>query len=107
MSINCSEVENFNNSLEQFNAIKIICDDLVKYIRTYKQLTFDYTKKLANMQSNFSAKLSKSDSEITKQLKSQTGKMIELIDETIGCFKLSIEELESRAKEFESDLKKI
>ena len=106
MSINCSEVENFNNSLEQFNAIKIICDDLVKYIRTYKQLTFDYTKKLANMQSNFSAKLSKSDSEITKQLKSQTGKMIELIDETIGCFKLSIEELESRAKEFESDLKK-
>ena len=105
MSINCSEVDNFNTSLEQFNSMKIISDDLIKYIRTYKQLTVDYSKKLTNMQSNFSTKLSKSESAITKQITSLTKKMIELIDENIGLFKLSVEELESRIKAFETDLK--
>ena len=105
MSINCSEVDNFNTSLEQFNSMKIISDDLIKYIRTYKQYTVDYSKKLTNMQSNFSTKLSKSESAITKQITSLTKKMIELIDENIGLFKLSVEELESRIKAFETDLK--
>ena len=45
MSINCSQVANFNNSLEHFNSVKTLCDDLVKYIRTYKQTALDFSKK--------------------------------------------------------------
>ena len=105
MSINCSQVDNFNNSLEHFNLVKLLCDDLIKYIRTYKQITLDLSKKLSNMQSTFSKKLSKSENPVLNQITSQTNLLIELFDENIGLLKLSIEELENRVKTFESDIK--
>ena len=105
MILKCDQIDNFDNSLENFKSMKVICDDLIKYIRTYKQLTLDFSKKLSNMQSNFSKKLTKSENPMANQIVLHTGKLIELFDENIGLYKLSIEELESRVKSFESDLK--
>ena len=105
MSINCSEVVNFNNSLDFFNATKFICDELTKYIRTYKQLTIDYSKKLANMQSSFAKKLSKTENKSMEKIISITNKLVELIGDNIGLIKLSADELETKVKEFELDLK--
>ena len=105
MSINCSEVENYNNSLIHFNSIKLLSDDLVKYIRTYKQLISDFAKKLGNMQSTFSKKLSKSENPILTQITSQTNLLIELFEENISLLRLTVEELETRIKSFETDLK--
>ena len=105
MSINCSEVENLNNSIDFFNSMKFICDELTKYIRTYKQLTIDYSKKLASMQSSFSKKLSKTDNKSMEKIISITNKLVELIGDNIGLIKLSAEEIETKVKEFELDLK--
>ena len=105
MSINCSQIDNYSNSLEHFNSMKLICDDLIKYLRSYKQLVLDFAKKLTNMQSSFSKKLTKSENPLINQITSQTSKLIELFDENIGLYKLSVEELESRVKTFELDLK--
>jgi hypothetical protein len=105
MSINCSEVVNFNHSLDFFNATKFICDELTKYIRTYKQLTIDYSKKLANMQSSFAKKLSKTENKSMEKIISITNKLVELIGDNIGLIKLSADELETKVKEFELDLK--
>lgn len=105
MSINCSEVDNLNNSINFFNSTKQICDDLTKYIRTYKQLTIDYSKKLASLQSSFAKKLSKTDNKSMVKIIEITHKLIELIDDNIGLIKLSTDEIESKVKEFELDLK--
>ena len=105
MSINCSEVENLNNSIDFFNSMKFICDELTKYIRTYKQLTIDYSKKLASMQSSFSKKLSKTENKSMEKIISITNKLVELIGDNISLIKLSAEEIETKVKEFELDLK--
>ena len=105
MSINCSEVENLNNSIDFFNSMKFICDELTKYIRTYKQLTIDYSKKLASMQSSFAKKLSKTENKSMEKIISITNKLVELIGDNIGLIKLSAEEIETKVKEFELDLK--
>ena len=105
MSINCSEVENLNNSIDFFNSMKFICDELIKYIRTYKQLTIDYSKKLASMQSSFAKKLSKTENKSMEKIISITNKLVELIGDNIGLIKLSAEEIETKVKEFELDLK--
>ena len=105
MSINCCEVENLNNSIDFFNSMKFICDELTKYIRTYKQLTIDYSKKLASMQSSFAKKLSKTENKSMEKIISITNKLVELIGDNIGLIKLSAEEIETKVKEFELDLK--
>ena len=76
-----------------------------KYIRTYKQLILDFTKKLSNMQSNFSKKLSKSDNPKINIITLLTNNIISLFDENINLYKSSSEELELRVKAYESDLK--
>ena len=85
--------------------MKFICDELTKYIRTYKQLTIDYSKKLASMQSSFSKKLSKTENKSMEKIISITNKLVELIGDNIGLIKLSAEEIETKVKEFELDLK--
>ena len=105
MSINCSQVTNFNNSLEHFNSVKTLCDDLVKYIRTYKQTALDFSKKLSGLQNSFTKKLSKSEKNSMSQITFLTSKLIELLNENISLLKLSTDELESRCKTFESELK--
>lgn len=105
MNINCSQIDNFNNSFEYFNSVKSICEDLIKYIKTYKQLILDFTKKLSNMQSNFSKKLSKSDNPKINIITLLTNNIISLFDENINLYKSSSEELELRVKAYESDLK--
>ena len=87
MSINCSEVDNLNNSINFFNSTKQICDDLTKYIRTYKQLTIDYSKKLASLQSSFAKKLSKTDKKSMVKIIAITHKLIELIDDNNNLIK--------------------
>ena len=105
MSINCSEVENFNNLLEFFNSMKSISEELTKYLRTYKQHSLDFAKKLTIMQSTLSKKLIKSDNSTMNKIINLTRKLVELLDENLNLFKLSNDDLELRIRTFEMDLK--
>ena len=105
MSINCSEVNNLNNSIDFFNSMKFITDELTKYIRNYRQYTTDYAKKLASMQSSFSKKLTKTENKSMEKIIFMTNKLVELLGDNIKLIKLSTDELETKLKEFESDLK--
>ena len=105
MSINCSEVENFNNLLEFFNSMKSISEELTKYLRTYKQHGLDFAKKLTIMQSTLSKKLIKSDNSSMNKIINLTRKLVELLDENLNLFKLSNDDLELRIRTFEMDLK--
>ena len=102
MSINCSEVNNLNNSIDFFNSMKFITDELTKYIRNYRQYTTDYAKKLASMQSSFSKKLTKTENKSMEKIIFMTNKLVELLGDNIELIKLSTDELETKLKEFES-----
>lgn len=105
MNVLCSQIENFNNSVEYFNLMKSVGDDLTKYMRTYKQLISEFLKKMNNLQATFSKKLTKSDNPKLELIISLTSKLVYLLDENIGLYKLSFDELETDIKAFEQDIK--
>ena len=101
----CAHIDNFNNSLEYFNTMKNLSDDLTKYMRTYRQLIVEFLKKMNNLQSTFTKKLTKSDNPKMSLIISLTSKLVSLIDENIGLYKLSFDELETSIKTFEQEIK--
>ena len=106
MSIVCSELDNLNISLDYFNSIKQVSDDLIKYLKNYKQLNLDYMKKLQSFQSNFRKKLSTSENPKIAQVTSAlTNKLIQLIDQGNELFQLSLDDIDLRLKEFDSFIK--
>ena len=107
MSIKCSELDNMNISLDYFNSIKSVSDDLIKYFKGYKQLNQDYMKKLQSFHSNYKKKFSNTEnpktSQIISTLTSQLNKLIEQIGELL---QLSIDEIDLRIREFDTFIKK-
>ena len=106
MNIKCSELDNFNISLDYFNSIKLVSDELVKYIKAYRQILLEYVKKIQNMQSNFKKKLDFTDNPKTSQIiSSLTSKIFKLLEQNNDLFQLSFDEIDLRLKEFDSFIK--
>jgi len=106
MNIVCSELDNLNISLDYFNSIKQVSDDLIKYLKNYKQLNLDYMKKLQTFQSNFRKKLSTSENPKIAQITSAlTNKLIQLIDQGNELLQLSLDDIDLRLKEFDTFIK--
>ena len=107
MSIKCSELDNMNISLDYFNSIKSVSDDLIKYFKGYKQLNQDYMKKLQSFQSNYRKKFSSTENPKTSQIISAlTNQLNKLIDQITELLQLSIDEIELRIREFDTFIKK-
>jgi hypothetical protein len=106
MNLKCSELDNMNNSLDYYNSIKSVSDDLFKYIKSYKQINQEYLKKLQSTHSNYKKKLTSLDNPKTNQIiKALTSKLTLLIDQSIELYQLSIDDIDLRLKEFESFIK--
>jgi hypothetical protein len=106
MNLKCSELDNMNNSLDYYNSIKAVSDDLFKYIKSYKQINQEYLKKLQSTHSNYKKKLTSLDNPKTNQIiKALTSKLTLLIDQSIELYQLSIDDIDLRLKEFESFIK--
>ena len=106
MNIVCSELDNLNISLDYFNSIKQVSDDLIKYLKNYKQLNLDYMKKLQSFQTNFRKKLSTSENpKIAQVTSSLTNKLIQLIDQGNELLQLSLDDIDLRLREFDSFIK--
>ena len=105
MNIKCSELDNITVSFDYFNLIKAVGDELVKYIRSFNQVSQDYMKKLQLFQTNFAKKLTKSDNPKITQITSLTSKIAEIISQIGELCQISIDDLDSRIKSFETLLK--
>jgi len=105
MNIKCSELDNITVSFDYFNLIKAVGDELVKYIRGFNQVSQDYMKKLQLFQTNFAKKLAKSDNPKITQITSLTSKIAEIISQIGELCQISIDDLDSRIKSFETLLK--
>ena len=106
MNIKCSELDNYNISLNYFNSIKLVSEELVKYIKAYKQILQEYVKKIQNIQSNFKKKLDVTDNPTTSQIISVlTSKIFKLLEQNNDLYQLSFDEIDLRLKEFDSFIK--
>ena len=105
MNVKCSELDNITVSFDYFNLIKAVGDELVKYIRGFNQVSQDYMKKLQLFQTNFAKKLAKSDNPKITQITSLTSKIAEITSQIGELCQISIDDLDSRIKSFETLLK--
>ena len=106
MNIKCSESDNMIISLNYFNSIKLLSDDLIKFIKGYKQIFQEFTKKLISLQTNFKSKLSKPENPMSSQIIiSLTSKISQLMSQNNELFQLSLDEIDLRLKEFDSFIK--
>ena len=104
--MNCSELENINISLDYFNTIKLLSDELIKYIKGYKQLNIEYMKKLQTFHFNFKKKLSTPENQKTSQIiSSLTSKLVFLVNQNIELFQISIDEIDLRMRGFDAFIK--
>ena len=102
ISIKCSEIDNINISYEFFSAIKIISEELIKYLKKYKQLSLDYLRQLRNFNNNINIKLE--DQKIS-QVINLVYKIKEVIKQNIDLLNRSIEDMNSYINNFQNDLK--
>ena len=105
MNIKCSELDNISVSFDYFNSIKAVGDEVVKYVRGFNQLSQEYIKKLQLFQTNFAKKLAKSDNPKITQITSLTSKITEIVSQIEELCQVSINDIDSRVKSFETLLK--
>ena len=51
-SIKCSEFDNIKISSEFFNSLKIFSEELIKYLRSFKQISIEYMTNLQLLDNN-------------------------------------------------------
>ena len=105
MNIKCSELDNIEISIDYFNSIKSIGDELIKYIRGYNQLSQEYIKKLQLFNVNSSKKISKSENPKLSQIIAFTSKITEIISKNIEMSQASTDNIELKVKQLEIILK--
>ena len=111
--MNCSELENINISLDYFNSIKLFGEEIIKYLKGYKQIKMEYIKKLEMFHLNSKNKLTIPEdpktthiiTEITSKLSSFIEQNIELIKLSSDAFDIKIKELETFIKETSESIK--
>ena len=106
MNTNYSELDNIEISIEFFILIKQLGDELVKYLKSYRQLAQDYTKKLQSLVNNYEKKLLK-PFENTKisHIIEITQKSTDIIVQNIQLFNFTIKEIDVKILEYEAILK--
>ena len=112
MNFVCSEVENMNISIEYYDFIKQMYENLTKYIKAYKSETNDYYKKILKIHDKYYPKLSTIKEELKKKLTIKTNHIISLsskvpkiINQQIINLKYFISGIEATIKSFDKTLK--
>ena len=112
MNFVCSEVENMSISVEYYDFIKQMYENLTKYIKAYKSETNDYYKKILKIHDKYYPKLSTIKEELKKKLTIKTNHIISLsskvpkiINQQIINLKYFITGIEATIKSFDKTLK--
>lgn len=112
MNFVCSEVENMSISVEYYDFIKQMYENLTKYIKAYKSETNDYYKKILKIHDKYYPRLSTIKEELKKKLTIKTNHIISLsskvpkiINQQIINLKYFITGIEATIKSFDKTLK--
>ena len=102
LTIKCSEMENINISYEFFSSIKIITEELIKYMKCYKQISMEHLKQLKLFDNNMNIKLE--DARLS-QLVNLIYKIKEVIKQNVESLKCSIDDMNIYINDLENNLK--
>jgi len=112
MNFVCSEVENMSISIEYYDFIKQMYENLTKYIKAYKSETNDYYKKILKIHDKYYPKLSTIKEELKKKNNIKTNHIISLsskvpkiINQQIINLKYFITGIDATIKSFDKTLK--
>ena len=112
MNFVCSEVENMTISVNYYDFIKQMYENLTKYIKAYKSETNDYYKKINKLHEKYFPKLSGSKDEFKKSANIKTNHIISLsskvpkiINQQILNLKYFISGIDTTIKSFDKTLK--
>ena len=112
MNFVCSEVENMSISINYYEFIKQMYENLTRYIKAYKSETNDYYKKISKLHEKYFPKLSGINDEMKKMINIKTNHIISLsskvpkiIGQQILNLKYFISGIDSIIKSFDKTLK--
>ena len=105
LTIECSEMDNINISYEFFSFMKIISDELIKYLKSFNQLSSEHMRRLQSLNNSMVIKLQnpEEDKKIS-QLVNLTKKIKEVIKQNIDLMRCSIRDINDYIAEFEQFL---
>ena len=106
MNNNYSEIDNIGVSIEYFILIKQLGDELIKYLKSYRQSAQEYTRKLQTLVNNYEKKITRPfENTIIAHIIEITQKITEIISQNIELFNFTIKEIDVKIQEFETILK--
>ena len=106
MNINCSELDNISIAFDSFFLVKEVGEEFIKYLRGFRQVIQEYSKKLQVFDNTFGKKLTKTnDNSKISQILDITIKAKYVIVQSLELFQISIDEIDAKITEFEEILK--
>ena len=105
LTIKCSEMDNINISYEFFGFVKIISEELIKYLKSFNQLSSDHMKRLQSLDNNMVFKFpNQGDDKKISQMINLTNKIKQVIKQNIDLMRCSIRDIDTYIIEFEQFL---
>jgi len=102
LTIKCSEMENINISFEFFSSMKIISEELIKYLKSYRQVSMEHLKQIKLFDNSMNIKL---QDEKLSQVINLIYKIKEVIKQNIESMKCSIDDMNIYINDLENTLK--
>ena len=105
LTIKCSEMDNINISYEFFSYVKLISEELIKYLKNFNQISADHMKQLQSLDNCMVFKLkNQEENKKISQILNLTDKIKEVIRQNIDLMRCSIRDINTYIIEFEQFL---
>ena len=105
LTIKCSEMDNINISYKFFSFVKLISEELIKYLKSFNQLSTDHMKRLESLDNSMVFKFqNQEDDKKTSQIINLTNKIKQVITQNIDLMRCSIRDINTYIVEFEQFL---
>ena len=105
LTIKCSEMDNINISYKFFSFVKLISEELIKYIKSFNQLSADHMKRLESLDNSMVFKFqNQEDDKKISQIINLTNKIKQVLTQNIDLMRCSIRDINTYIVEFEQFL---
>ena len=105
LTIKCSEMDNINISYKFFSFVKLISDELIKYLKSFNQLSADHMKRLESLDNSMVFKFqNQEDDKKISQIINLTNKIKQVLTQNIDLMRCSIRDINTYIVEFEQFL---
>ena len=98
-------MDNINISYEFFSLLKIISEELIKYLKNFTQISTEHVRDLQSLDNYINIKFTKKEEKKMNQIINLTNKIKEVIKHNIDLMSCSIAEMDAYIITFENNLR--